>query len=130
MSKTKKLKFEGFPYQNYTVGITQAGRAAIEVDLDRYLVGADGEKCTAAEAVLELATKCYRQSGMPPFMSAAFPVTLHSGVPLTVFIDQQDRLLACWVASEAHDGKVPAVHIDDRHCSADFIDRYSPHTLH
>ncbi|SRR6266436_5936568 len=139
--KTRRAqpKFNDFHYKDYTVGISHAGRAAIESEITnldlRYRQARgdthDGE-CTAADLVLELATKTCRLYGMPRFPSAFLDVRLNSGVPLTVHIDQQDRLLSCWVASEADNGKVPGVHIDDRYCSGDFLAKYChrDHTLH
>jgi hypothetical protein len=132
----KKQEFDGFPYNDYTVGMTHAGRAAIEALITKFDLcyrrargdAHDGE-CTAADLVREVATKRYRLDGMPHCVAGSFEFTLQSGLPLTILIDQHDRLLACWVASEADTGTMPAVYIDPDHCAPDFLDRNNPHTL-
>jgi hypothetical protein len=134
-AKAKKPKFQGNPYKDYTVGITQAARGAIEAEIAAHelvphsLRGKErkaADLVTAAELIIEITTADYRQNGMPRWVAGYFEMTISSGARLQIHFHQRDRLLSCWVASEADDGKVPAVHIDYRHCSADFLVKHRP----
>jgi hypothetical protein len=62
------------PYQEYTVALSHAGRAALEAEIAQQHIVAShlrGKKVTkanfvsAADLVLELATATYRRHGMP-----------------------------------------------------------------
>jgi len=111
------------------------GRAALEAEIaQRHIVPPHlhSREVTKANFIraadLELATTTYRRHGMPQYAAASFDRTLLSGVRLIVHIDQQDRLLSCWTASEADNDAVPQVHIDERHCSPDFLAKCSPYS--
>jgi hypothetical protein len=139
-AKAKKPKFQGNPYKDYTVGITQAARAVIEAEIaanelvPHSLHGKEREVAdlvTAAELIIEIATAHYRQNGMPQWVAGYFEMTI-SSARLQIHFNQRNRLLSCWVASEADHGKVLAVHVDHRHCSADFLVKHRPdeQTIH
>jgi hypothetical protein len=85
------------PYQEYTVAISHAGRAALAAEIAQqhivppHLHGKEVTKANfigAPDLVLELATATYRRHGMPQYAAASFDRTLLSGVRLIVHIDQ------------------------------------------
>jgi hypothetical protein len=108
--KNNKPRFDGFPYDNYTVGISVAAREVIE--RVHRLANPQYPDLTAREVVIDTATKEYHNEGMPPWPISRADFTC-GDVLLVLLFDLTNQTLACWLASEEEDGKTPTVMVDE-----------------
>ena len=108
--KKHKPRFDGIPYDNYTVGISVAAREIVE--RAHRLANPQYPDLTARELVIDTATKEYHKEGMPPWPVSRADFTC-GGVLLVLEFDLTNQVLACWLASEEEDGKTPTVMVDE-----------------
>jgi hypothetical protein len=106
----KKPRFDGFPYDNYTVGISVAAREVIE-RLHR-LANPQYPDLTAREVVIDGATKEYHNESMPPWPISRAEFRCGDAL-LVLEFDLANQTLACWLASEEENGKTPTVMVDE-----------------
>jgi hypothetical protein len=107
-----KKSYKGLPYENYSIGVSEAAREVIEPVLCDHK---DTDNITVRELIKVMATDTYREKGMPPMMAGQFQFGVR-GVSLTVQIDQGEQSLACWVSEESDNGKVPVIIMDSEDC--------------
>jgi hypothetical protein len=107
--KKHKPRFDGFPYDNYTVGISVAAREIIE--RVHRLANPQYPDLTAREVVIDTATREYHNEGMPPWPISRADFKC-GDVLFVLEFDLTNQTLACWVASEEEDGK-PTVMVDE-----------------
>jgi hypothetical protein len=134
--KRHKPRFDGFPYDNYTVGISVAAREVIE--RVHRLANPQYPDLTSREVVIDAATKDYHNEGMPSWPISRADFTC-GDVLLVLEFDLTHQALACWLASEEEDGKLPTLMVDQadwKFGDAESWRRGSPpsergaHTLH
>jgi hypothetical protein len=129
-----KLKFEGFPYQAYTVGVTKAAQTAIETEMAAFHTAHPNlEPITVGEFVKDMATLLYQDVGLPSKIVSGFTVNLpQQGGSLTISCNQQDQFLACCLTSENEDDKTLELHLVEGHIAEHFLTKYMPdeRTLH
>ena len=121
-----KPKFEGFPYKDYTVGVTKAAQAAIEIELAAFHTEhSDSESMTVGEFVKDMATLRYQGVGLPSEIVSAFPINLHrQGRSLMIGCDQVAQFLTCWLTSEQEDDKRLELHLVEGHIAQSFLTKY------
>ena len=108
--KNDKPRFDRFPYDNYTVGISVAAREVTE--RVHRLANPQYPDLTAREVVIDAATKDYYNEGMPPWPISRAGFTC-GDVLMVLEFDLTNQTLACWLASEEEDGKTPILMVDE-----------------
>jgi hypothetical protein len=114
-AKTEQ-RFDGFPYENYIIGITKAARELMERGFDRGDFSGLPDDVTSTDIIRAIAHDKFHKNGMPPTMTAQFRFQISDTPLLTVQIEQGEQTLACWVSEESKDGKIPVVIVDPEDC--------------
>ena len=122
----KTKKFEGRPYDDYTVAISDAAQNAMATEIaamnaELKLLGNE-TPITAGQFVIEMATTMYERNGLPAEIYSAFTseVRYREG-SLTITCNHQDKFLVCWLTSEEEGDTMPDLHLVEGHIAQSFV---------
>jgi hypothetical protein len=123
-------EFEGLPYNDYTVAISDAAQTAIATEIATMNAESDPEDkmtITVGIFVIGMATIMYKRNGLPTEIYSSFICKRHDrDESMTVTCNHQDKFLVCWLTSEQEGDKMPKLHLIEGHIAQSFLTKYMP----